>query len=85
MGRRESGISNKGALWDTTVPGKQRAAEAVANDNDYLIVSWTRHNALFPDRGGCQTNTDPAYDLDDPAKPGEDPVLDGHSPAEGAV
>lgn len=38
---------------------------------------------VVPDRTERQTNTDPAYDLDDPAKPGEVPVLDSDSPAEG--
>lgn len=32
---------------------------------------------VVPSRAEAQTNTDPAYDLDDPAKPGEVPVLAG--------
>lgn len=46
------------------------------------MFSELDYKALFP-TGQRQTNTDPAYDLDDPAKPDEVPVLDGDSPAEG--
>lgn len=44
------------------------------------MFSEFRLQRIVPDRAERQTNTDPAYDLDDPAKPGEVPVPDGDSP-----
>ena len=81
MGRRENGISNNTTLPDGTVPGKQRAADAVANG----VCSVQGVRTTVPYRAEGQTNTDSAYDLNDPAKPGQVPVLNGDSPAKGAV